>query len=322
MKRGLALLALLLVAGSAGWLLRGAPQDATRPQAIDLAPAAAASSARDESPAPRKTVAARANAPLPPENMPLRDAFPQLDAQARAGNAHAACRVAAELRRCALVGSLIEDAEPIEQTLDRLYASDAEPATLRRQVEQAQQLDARLQAVAAHCAHWEAGPDPRHYLLIAARQGHGPSIHHYLGMALGGAEVLRDPQLAIDYRANGLPLFRRALAAGDMRMLGLWINALEQPDTTPLSAVLPEEWRDGGLLKELVALVHARFGQSATRGTFREPGRFVSSEADRAEAARLFDQWFGDAPQPVNLLSPGVFDGIDNEYFGCRELAR
>lgn len=317
------MLLLLLAAVAAGWLLRGTPPDPApdreraRPRVAETAPAA-----RSSRPSPRIAAAASTPAPLPSENVPLRDAFAQLDAQARAGNAQAACRVAAELRRCAIVGGLLADAEPLEETLQRMRASGGDPEKLARDIDRAQHLDARLQSVAAHCAQWETLPNPRHYLLIAARQGHVPSIYHYLGMALGGAEVLRDPQLAIDYRANGLPLFRRALAAGDMRMLGLWIRALEEPETNALSAVLPEEWRDGGLLKELVALVHARFGESATQGAFREPGRIVSSEADRAVAGRLFDQWFGDAPQPVNLLSPGVFDGIDNEYFGCRDLAR
>jgi hypothetical protein len=326
MKKGIALCVAFVGAIVAVWLLRPPQPEAVPP------PPPATSARSDQPPAEKASSAptrkqaaasALASALLPPENLPLRDAFAQLDAQARAGNAQAACRIASELRRCSALAGLVEEAEPLEQTIARVQATHpGTPAELQRQLDEVQRVDARLQEDTAHCEQWSELPNLRHYLLIAARRGHAESIYRYVGMPLNGSDILRDPQLAIDYRANAFALFRRGLEAGDTRLVGLWVRALMDPQESALSAVLPPDWRSRGMLKELFVLVRARFGEHSMPAGFSEPDRIAASEAERAEARRLFDRYFHDAPPPSDpSVPPAQPVGADSDLFGCKQLA-
>lgn len=322
MRRSVALFLVLVAAVAAAWLLRPR-QPQTPPPETSSAPGGIPVETSVAAP-PRKAAPTPgfASVPLPAEDTPLRDAFAQLDALARAGNAHAACRIAAEIRRCSTVADLIDGAEPLEQTIARMQDSHrGTPAQLQRRLDEAQRIDAELQQVTEHCERWAELPNPRHYLLIAARQGHPESIYRYVGMPLNGSDVLRDPQLALDYRANAFALFRRGLESGDVRMVGLWVRALSDPEQSALSAVLPPDWRSRGMLRELFLLVRTRFGEQSMPAGFSEPERIASSDDERAEARRLFDRYFRDVPPPPEFTPTTRLAGVDSDYFGCRQLA-
>ena len=325
MKRGIVLAAVIAAALAGAWLLRAPPADSPRNEkSVPPTTSATPAEVRTAAPAPprRHGTAPAVPAALPPESVPLSEAFPQLDAQARAGNARAACRIAAELHRCSTLADLVEQAEPVEETLARVQASHrGTPAELQRRIDEVQRVDAGLQDVAAHCAKWAELPNARHYLLIAARRGHAESIYRYLGLPLTGSEVLRDPQLAIDYRANAFALFQRGLEAGDVRMAGVWVRALAAPQDNAFSAVLPPEWRNRGVVKELLALLVPRFGEVAVRSGFSEPERIASSDEDRAEARRLYDRHFRNASPPRDFVPTSLFPGIEGGNSACEEVA-
>ena len=95
-------LVLLPAAAGVGWWSGRASQSQTEPTPAPAGDATlpGTSAASTAKPSVQPTATARApSGPLPPLDTPLRDALPELRRRADAGEADAACRVAAEMDR-------------------------------------------------------------------------------------------------------------------------------------------------------------------------------------------------------------------------------
>lgn len=157
--------------------------------------------------------------PLPPLDIPLRDAFDELKRRADLGDAKAACQLAAEFDHCdELRGRLriVEEQLPIFRSA-LIHASKRQAETLTAGIDR--QTGVVLNAL-EHCDGAPSlSPLQRvHYWRAAALGGHLPSMTHY---AIGNGFRLRNtldtlPALQI-YRGEAERIARQAAAAGDPR---------------------------------------------------------------------------------------------------------
>ena len=293
-------------------------------------PVSAPGRIESSAPSPRddtqpRAVAARTTArqPLPDASLPLRETFAELDAQARAGHAAAACRLALELDTCAIAIDTARISTPLRRRLELIATSSwpraQKDAHIARAQREAAQLDDRLR----HCEGIDPAQQPPsvRYLAIAARAGHAPSRLMYLNsIGLTPSAMLRDPGLGTDYRLTAPLLFRQAIDEGDASVLLPWFIAVANPDATPLAVVLPEEFRRPGVVRALHALLMDAGRRDVPPLTERMGAPAEPPSPEDAQAAQtLFDAHFRTSPDrgPIDLAS---YLGGEGAY-RCEELA-
>ena len=189
-------------------------------------------SARPHPPAP--------SAPLPALDTPLRLVVADLKRRADAGDAAAACRLAAEFERCRSLAVQANDFEPLDLALEELLlaaSGEEQVAGIRQHVEQRDQFKVAAAAAFEHCV---GVPEPdaserARYWRRAALGGHAAAMRHY---ASGNAFRFDDlmgavPELEV-YRREAEQVALRAAGAGDVAM----IHALA-------AAYLPRDGADG-----------------------------------------------------------------------------
>jgi hypothetical protein len=211
----------VLLVALGGWFWQARQGSPTPPDRLPATRPDGKASARDASPAviggesvngPRHA-ASVARVPLPPPDLPLRDSFADLKRRADGGDAHAACRLAAEFDRC----------DRLREAVHNLELMEAFPGwtTLQANSGARNRTDARKTRLVRALAHCDGAPalEPRqlvHYWRMAALGGHLPSLTHYaLGEAFGprpSLDLLGELQV---YRSEAEHLARRAAAAGD-----------------------------------------------------------------------------------------------------------
>lgn len=219
----LALLVLPVVAGLGWWggrtSLPAAEKTADTGPVADAALASSGVSAPPsldaDAPRPR-----RPDAPLPDLATPLRDTWQDLKHHADAGDAGAACRLAAELEFCDGIRQRLDSASAMlanrDVRTDLPGASDEEIAARRRALTTGSE---RLLEQSRHCEGVPAfSPQDRvRYWRSAALGGNVAAMRHY---AVGNAFRMNDTLDNLDalrvYRSEAEAIAQRAVAAGDL----------------------------------------------------------------------------------------------------------
>jgi hypothetical protein len=170
--------------------------------------------------------------PLPSTDLPLSAIVDGLRARARAGDPPAACRLAAELERCARVGEVLartaEQARMADETAMRLQ----DEATRERQRQSsARAFSATAEKALAESRQCESvileSPSERiAYWRQAALGGSRAALRHYaVGNAFQWRSFLDTADLLPRYRAEAEEFARRAAAGGDGVAVLALVNA-------------------------------------------------------------------------------------------------
>ncbi len=169
-------------------------------------------------------IAAAASVPLPAHDVPLSEILDELRRRADAGDARAACRIAAELRRCELVGVQLSVAQRMEAQrpqVQKAMGDQTDPNT-RDYFKRMDRFNQSALDASTHCAGVTAS-DPNEqirYWRQAALAGHLRSMSMY---ASGDVFRIRNslamlPELEI-YRHEAEGMAQRAALAGDAEAL-------------------------------------------------------------------------------------------------------
>jgi len=242
----------------------------------------------------------------PAADMPLREIFETLDAEARRGNATAACRVALELDRCQRAWPLARNMLGAMEEIDRRNSAKniVQP---HRAVHRAT-MEAVFEQLETICAGSEVFGrlNNLRYLGIAADGGSVPSMVRYLEPhRLNAGALLDDPALLAHFRANARTYFLAALRTGDISLLPNWRNSLLSPHDSALFRVLPDEFRNIGLVNALLAQLSAEQHGGLLLGS-REPGIGERpTPADHARAAELYRAHFSHSPPARSATGGG-----------------
>lgn len=221
-KSILVALATLLLAVLA--YLAGRQQAPTAAEASAAAQATAQDAAAEASPAARAKAPAGPARPLPAPSQPLAEVVAELEQRARAGEAAAACRLAAEWSHCSLLPA--RRAEFDDWLSNRRLALDMLPEAMRGEaatnIERELPLRERsLRAMQEHCGDVPV-PSPAEVVRMwrsAAVGGDAAALRHYAsGNGFKWATLMDAlPELAA-YRAEAPGLARLAASRGDLDM--------------------------------------------------------------------------------------------------------
>jgi hypothetical protein len=303
---------LFAVAGGVGWkAMSGGPdsagsENAMRPDAMLGSSDMDAKEHLGEEPTPgteNKPVAspaatmkpipvqATSSAPLP-GLLPPAELVEQLEPRARAGEAAAACRLAAELVQCrsALRWTPMSE-QQIAQALATLGQQEgvtAETIERRKYNYESRNLQ-RRECAAIPAPLLRQGP---WFHLQAARQGHvGSMVAFAHGAGVSSADFVADPDLYQLYRQNAFPLWLQALQMGSVDAVHVWEQALNARGSQFLAGVLPEQYQDLALATALKREISAAmFGSEM-------PTIDGVTERTRLEARAMFDQYFAASEQ-------------------------
>lgn len=233
-----AVLAGVIALAAVAWRHGGVVRPGAAPEAGPDVTAGAGAAAGGDSGAGEGIAASHpeaAHLPLPPLETPLRLVVDDLRRRAEAGEAPAACRLAAEFERCQSLRAQVRrqrsSRERMEARVDR--ASEQEIENVARALAGMDGTLAARTADLEHCAGTQepdAGQRAR-YWRNAALAGHPAAMRHY---AIGNAFRFRDlmsavPELEI-YRREAESLARRAAGAGDAAMIHALAMAYLPPD--------------------------------------------------------------------------------------------
>lgn len=309
MKRIVAIVLAMLVLAGVGVMVRGGDNDASNegnlPQetpadanAERATPSAVTTADRPEA-GPAAPSSSDAETPDDASAPPtLAERFPALDAAARAGDAHAACTLAAELERCKIADGL-KRFENESSRAEQLALQSLDEDQLQEQIDGIAGRTHVLDRATAHCAGIpeEVRRSASAYVAMAAAAGHVPSqIRMLAGTGLAPVELLRDATPLATYRANAPIWFRNALASGDLTLLQLIVHTTRWGQDMPLSDYLPAEWKDPGMVSALIDQLDPAQRESAfPPGSLPQTGT-APTDAQRQAAADMYARHFADSP--------------------------
>ncbi len=266
------------------------------------------------------------SASLPPADLPLVERFELLDAAARRGNAAAACQLGAELARCDNLRRSRYMQAQSEREIRRL-AREADAERVQARIDFIALRDKLIEDASRACEGADALPamERMRYFGIAGRAGHVASMVEYLGIQhFGAATLIRDPGLAAEFRRDAPDFFRRALEAGEPRLLHAWVAASHLSQAAPLREFLPPEWRSIGFTAALLG----QLGEEQRRQLGLGGGDDIEiSEAERSEAERVYREHFAARASTADSAAQGPDDlrwlrnALDTERYRCDELA-
>ncbi len=303
-----------------------------QPAATDSTLAAPAPGAA-RAPVPTAAATAVLPAPLPPIGAPLADVLAELEQRARAGEAPAACRLAAELSRC---GSL-ERRRQIRGMVDPV----ANPQGRRDggrpdgdgvpdwQIEAAARLDVGIETDEQVCAgiSREQSRNSLPWLYEAARLGSLPAMTSFARASWwNDGSAVHHPQILERYRAEAATMAEAAIAAGDRTMLaplGLALAGSPGPFNMLSEVVEPDPVRARALLLLASGDPGAANAQAGGRRGIRgadlvrraidqldtqlDAAAIAASEAQAAQLRAALDS----RPQPPSpAASVRAFDGV------------
>jgi len=260
-------LVLAAAAGGLGWLGGRASHDASSTEApgVDVA--------GDTAPAARGAASARPpvqrppDRPLPPLDQPLRDVLPELQRRADAGEAAAACRLAAELDFCAQIRMrLASTAEMLRDGSDSSVRfgqidSNATPEEQQRQSERA--LVAHSERLLEESAHCDSVPPSTpvqrvQYWRSAALGGNPMALRMYAsGNAFRQESVLDQLDALRLYRGEAESLAVRAAQSGDRMMVLALGNAYSPNNREQRRSLLSQAVKPDGA-RALAFFLHAQ----------------------------------------------------------------
>ncbi|MFO0029655.1 MAG: hypothetical protein ACK558_12565 [Pseudomonadota bacterium] len=347
--------------GIATWLAVGRAPAPAMPAPEVAAPAAAAGHPAPAPAPPARAVATPATAdgvavattttptaalPLPPLDGPVAGILADLEKRALAGDARAACRLAAELSRCATLPRRREAASMFDPAT--MAGAANRPAQDREwQIDMAARMENAVERDATHCAgiEREQARQAPAWLHRAARAGHLPSMSAFaVGAWLDDPAIVHHPALVEAYRTEAPAMAEAALAAGDRGMLLALGSALTGAAMRSRLAevVEPDPVRGHALLRLSVDLAPPSPARAPTvtpppapiRAQWRSDGaermfaerRLARVEAaldpaQRAASAAIATEWrvrldaLPPQPPPDARVDPG-------QYLGAADCAR
>ncbi len=239
-----------------------------------------------------------------PGLLPPTELVELLEPRARAGDAAAACRLAAELVKCrtALQWTTMSEQQIVQNlaTLGQHEGITAERIERTRNDYEARNLrKSQCEAVPLSLR----GEAPWLYLQ-AARQGNVQSMVAFAQVAgVGGAEMVTNLDLYMAYREQAFPLWRQALQAGSVAAVHAWVNALRSNGFHFLAGALPEEYQDLELAIALKDEIDAAIGSGSGAPTIEN-----LPEITRLRARALFEQHFAGSGQLSSIAQqrPGA----------------
>jgi hypothetical protein len=335
-------LAALLLRRESGPATEGAQDPAPSSAAVDataqppsegaVPPAGDASAARAAGQAVPSTALGTGAAPLPPPDTPLAAMLDELEERARAGEARAACRLASELSRCAM----LQRRREFRAMVDPSGGGPARGSRFEEwRIDATARLELQIERDEAVCAGIDRAQSRQsiQWLHRAASAGHVPSMASFATGAWMVYEpgFVHQPELVAAYARDAAAMATRAVEAGDTRLLlplGLAyagrsgmaapLGELVEPDPAKARALL-------ALAAETPAAEGGRRGQRRANVGERvmaeldatlDPAQRAAAEA---EAARLRAAWPAkrapiDAP-PFDPLGPteGLLQPADCE---------
>jgi hypothetical protein len=232
-----------------------------------------------------------ATLPLPPLDAPLASIIDALRQRANAGDARAACRLAAELRKCELVDVQLAFAQHLEQQRQTSEQPDSAPGSGRGRGrrDDGQFADAQYRnalAASEHCKGVaQSSPTEQfRYWRQAALQGHIPSMTMY---ASGNAFRLRNSLSQLQdleiYRHEAEAIARRAAFAGDTEAL-LALSMAYAPQHEQMQPSLLAQATGTNPVEELAMLLLAQ-QRGITQGRPRGRGPMFSWDAPSIDSA-------------------------------------
>ncbi len=275
--------------------------DAAAPDAVISAADVEAASPGDAAAAAARTTPRAFD--YPPPDIAVAEVIAQLDARARAGDAQAACRIAAELQRCRQLQGWSE--RTTDYQIERLAKQSLDEATLDARSRDLAEANAYNAQAKRHCEGVTLTQLRRapHYLLAAARAGHVPSM---VAFASGGqtdaAALVSDPQLYADYRAHAWPMFQRAFELGEPSAALFWSMLGTQGAYLPLTALVPDDWPSRNVALALSLRLQQELAPDEPMPRPDQIGIRLN-DADFAVADALYARHFADSPRMAKWRS-------------------
>lgn len=264
---------------------------------------------------------------IPPDGELDATSLAELDRAARSGHALAACRLAAELERCAILQRTqrFPSANDVEALAEQTALGEA---ALQEEIERIADEERRIEKIAADCDVVAATlmVSAGDYLTLAASNGHAPSQIRYLSAQhLTTSALLQNPARLEHYRANARRFFDASLAAGDLRLLHIWLMSTQFPEHLPLRDFLPEQWRDPGIVAALIEQLDTPQREGAMLPAPAERILAPPTQAQRDAASRLYREHFAASPPPPRTKTPpsrGRMQKFSLETHFCDEAPR
>lgn len=158
-------------------------------------------------------------APLPPDNVPLRQLAESLHTQALAGNYRAACRLSYELNRCQQLPIQRELVDSLARQLTMTTIDSKARMLLTTSQAEAKSLVEKDSAICADVDERKL-IRPWQYLLMAAQAGHIPSMVRFASTPpMDEQSFIKDLDGWGVYKQNALQLLQEAMDKGDTTAL-------------------------------------------------------------------------------------------------------
>nr|WP_298132180.1 hypothetical protein [uncultured Pseudoxanthomonas sp.] len=321
-------LVLLPVAAGVGWWSGRASQlqaeatPAPVPGRAETVPGTSAASTATPSVQPTAT-ARGSSGPLPPLDTPLREALPELRRRADAGEAGAACRLAAEMDQCDSVRQRLEQTANVltysANAAERGPAPSPEAEARRRAMREAMvKRSEQLLQESTHCEGvpaFAAGERVR-YWRSAALGGSVPAMRHYaIGSPFRREDMLSNLEALRVYRQEAEKIALRAVEAGDfavtMTLAGAYSPARRSEGGSLLNQVVqPDAAKAWALLEQAQSLMGQAPGQAPSerqRMRFERQFRELEAGMDNAtlaHARNLSAQYRQAAPVAFGVNRP------------------
>ena len=254
----------------------------------------------------------------PPPGTPFNQAVEALEIAARAGDPVAACRLAAEAFRCQSTRQMAAY-QSTERQIEQMAGGNLDAAQLEKRIDAWLRQKQTVEKTLKSCEGVDTSPvQLARYDIRATELGDPLARTRYLmGTHLNPGTLMRHPELLDHYRTHAFDYFTQALETGHPSILLLWHANTQYPDMQALPAVLPEPWREPGLVGALIAQFSD--AQRAVLGQYIQNAALdveVSPE-QHAEAARIHARYFSTA-QPLQEL-PFAF-GSQGGAEHCEDL--
>lgn len=283
------------------------------------------------------TIAAPASVPLPALDAPLAETLDELRRRADAGDARAACRIAAELRRCELVGVQLSVAQRMEAQRPRMQKAmgDQNDRNTQDYFKRMDRFNQDALGTSAHCAGVTAS-DPKEqirYWRQAALAGHLASLSMY---ASGNVFRMRNSLAMLSeleiYRHEAEAMAQRAALAGDAEAL-LALTRAYAPAEEEMFVDLISQATGPDVVEELANLLLAHSRGLTPGGGPRDGWRgkpatmeeLIAEARNRADATQILkaEQLAAErgAQLPASIV-PAVEDGQRRHFLDDDQRSR
>jgi hypothetical protein len=198
----------------------------------------------DRKPA-RSSTSNRMSAPLPSNDLPLKDAFAELQARANAGDPAAATRLYRDLGLCSRFHGIDRANTQLADELLREKVDTADPQQLENYQVQLDAIETRKQVMQRFHTLCDGADEAMLEALVpnlrkAAELGEGYARACYLqkGPSFDSRHLMNHPEWLDAYRTGVSSMINAGMEAGDWRVVDILRNAYQPGAESPLAGVL------------------------------------------------------------------------------------